>query len=152
MHIRVGGHEGDLAAETWLRTLNAIERLQAKTPAEGECGEPLHSPEEKPDNHRQDDRDREPECDFQHGGHCTAGLASGARDLTPRPARALPFRRRASAMHHQHQQANESEGPDKHDDAQEAVQHQPREDGDGLNQSPAAWRGGLGGCHSILNT
>jgi hypothetical protein len=43
--VRGGGHrtqdelldEGDMAgAETWHRILNAIERLQAKAPAEGE--------------------------------------------------------------------------------------------------------------------
>jgi len=60
------------------------------------------------------------------------------------------YRPPQSSQYH-HQQADETEGRDKQDDAQESVQHQPREDGDGLNQSPAmAWRGRVGGGHSIL--
>jgi ribosomal protein L11 methyltransferase len=41
----------------------------------------------QPDDHRQQDRDPEPQRDFPHGSHCTAGRLPDARGLTPRPAR-----------------------------------------------------------------
>jgi hypothetical protein len=92
-----------------------------------------------------------------HQGELCGASTGGAGESISAPLAVLNWGRRPARLsapqssQHHHQQADETEGRNKQDDPQDSVQHQPREDGDGLNQSPAmAWRGRVGGCHSIL--